>query len=71
MATNVMNSTTDSQILGMGMENCIPNFWEREREWKLIPKLWEWEWEAGIPGNGREQKFPLTLQWTQDMILYV
>ena len=56
------------------MENCIPEFWEREREWKkafptfgngngnekLIPKLWEREWEAGIPGNGREQEFPLT-----------
>ena len=31
----------------MGIENCIPNFWERE-------------WEAGIPGNGREREFPLT-----------
>ena len=55
------------------MENCIPEFWEREREWKnsfptfgngngnekLIPKHWEWEWEAGIPGNGREREFPL------------
>ena len=54
------------------MENCIPEFWERE--WKiafptfgngngnekLIPKLWEREWEAGIPGNGREREFPLT-----------
>ena len=56
------------------MENCIPEFWEREWEWKiafptfgngngnekLIPKLWEREWEAGIPGNGREREFPLT-----------
>ena len=54
------------------MENCIPEFWEREREWKiafptfgngnekLIPKFWEREWEAGIPGNGREREFPLT-----------
>jgi len=56
------------------MENCIPEFWERERERKiafptfgngngnekLIPKLWEREWEAGIPGNGREREFPLT-----------
>ena len=56
------------------MENCIPEFWEREREWKkafptfgngngnekLIPKLWEREWEAGIPGNGREREFSLT-----------
>ena len=54
------------------MENCIPEFWEREREWKiafptfgngnekLIPKLWEREWEVGIPGNGREREFPLT-----------
>ena len=60
--------------MGTGMENCIPEFWEREREWKnsfptfgngngnekLIPKLWEREWEAGIPGNGREREFPLT-----------
>ena len=59
------------------MENCIPEFWEREREWKiafptfgngngnekLIPKLWEREWEAGIPGNGREREFPLTPAW--------
>ena len=59
------------------MENCIPEFWEWEREWKkafptfgngngnekLIPKLWEWE--AGIPGNGRERKFPLTPAWQQ------
>ena len=56
------------------MKNCIPEFWEREREWKiafptfgngngnekLIPKLWERQWEAGIPGNGREREFPLT-----------
>ena len=56
------------------MENDIPEFWEREWEWKiafptfgngngnekLIPKLWEREWEAGIPGNGREREFPLT-----------
>ena len=75
------------------MENCIPEFWEREREWKkafptfgngngnekLIPKLWEREWEAGIPGNGREREFPLTpapqhfscgfagVVWTQKM----
>ena len=56
------------------MENCIPEFWEREREWKiafptfgngngnekLIPKLWERESEARIPENGREREFPLT-----------
>ena len=54
------------------MENCIPEFWEREWKiafptvWngngneKLIPKLWEREWEAGIPGNVREWEFPLT-----------
>ena len=60
--------------MGTGMENCIHEFWEREREWriafptfgngngneKLIPKLWEREWKAGIPGNGREREFPLT-----------
>ena len=56
------------------MENCIPKFWERERELKkafptfgdengnekLIPKLWERESEARIPENGREREFPLT-----------
>ena len=61
-------------LTGTGMENCIPEFWEREREWKiafptfgngngnekLIPKLWEREWEACIPGNGREWELPLT-----------
>ena len=58
--------------MGTGKENYIPEF--REREWeskiafptfgngngneKIIPELWEWE--AGIPGNGREREFPLT-----------
>ena len=56
------------------MENCIPKFWERERESKkafptfgngngnekLIPKRWERESEARIPENGREREFPLT-----------
>ena len=56
------------------MENCIPKFWEREREWKIafptfgngngnekiIPNFREREWEVGIPGNGREREFPLT-----------
>ena len=56
------------------MENCIPKFWEGEREskkafptfgngngnGKLIPKLWERESEARIPENGREREFPLT-----------
>ena len=60
------------------MENYIPKFREQKREWewkiafptfgngneKLIPKR-EREWEAGIPGNGREQKFPLTPGWPQ------
>ena len=57
--------------MGTGMENYIPKFREREWEWKiafptfgngnekLIPKR-EREWEADIPGNGRERKFPLT-----------
>ena len=60
--------------MGTGMEKYIPEFREREWEWKiaiptfgngngnekLIPKLWEREWEAGIPGNGWEREFPLT-----------
>ena len=51
------------------MGNYIPEF--RERKWKitfptfgngignekLILKLWEREWEAGIPGNGQEREF--------------
>ena len=65
------------------MENCIPKFWERERESKkafptfgngngnekLIPKLWEWESEARIPENGREREFPLTLPTSHEIIL--
>ena len=61
-------------VTGTGMENCIPKFWERERERKIgfptfgngngnekiIPNFREREWEAGIPGNGREREFPLT-----------
>ena len=61
-------------VTGTGMENCIPKFWERERESKkafptfgngngnekLIPKRWERESEARIPENGREREFPLT-----------
>ena len=53
------------------MENCIPKFWERERERKIafptfgngngnekiIPNFRERESEAGIPGNGREREF--------------
>ena len=60
--------------MGTGMENYIPEFREREWEWKiafptfgngngnekLIPKLWERESEARIPENGREREFPLT-----------
>ena len=61
-------------VMGTGMENCIPNFWDREWESKiafpnvgngngnekLIPNFREREWKAGIPGNGREREFPLT-----------
>ena len=61
-------------VTGTGMENCIPKFWERERERKIafptfgngngnekiIPNFRERESEAGIPGNGREREFPLT-----------
>ena len=61
-------------VTGTGMENCIPKFWERERESKkafptfgngngnekIIPNFREREWEASIPGNGREREFPLT-----------
>ena len=59
---------------GTGMKNCIPNYWERERECrnsfpafgngngneKSIPNFREREWEASIHGNGREREFPLT-----------
>ena len=58
---------------GNGNEKIIPNFWGQKMEWnftfpsfgdrngndKFIPSFQEWEWEAGIPGNGREQEFPL------------
>ena len=56
------------------MENCIPKFWEQERERKIafptfgngngnekiIPNFRERESEAGIPGNGREREFSLS-----------
>ena len=56
------------------MKNCIPNYWERERECRIsfptfgngngneksIPNFRERELEASIPGNGREREFPLT-----------
>ena len=60
-------------VTGTGMENCIPQFWEREQEWKEHSQLLgtgtgmkkssiflEREWEAGIPRNGREREFSLT-----------
>ena len=42
------------------MKNSFPTFGNGNGNEKLIPKLWEREWEAGIPGNGREREFPLT-----------
>ena len=42
----------------MGKKNYIPNYWEREWEWKNHFR--ERESEAGIPGNGPEREFPLT-----------
>ena len=61
-------------VMGTGMENCIPEFREREWEWKIefptfgngngnekiIPNFREREWDVVIPGNGREREFPLT-----------
>ena len=43
------NENIDSQLLrtGTGKKNSILDFGEQE-------------WEAGIPGNGREREFPLT-----------
>ena len=52
-------------LTGMGMENCIPKFWEREWEWKFpfptfgngngnknrIPNIWEWEREWKLPSR--------------------
>ena len=38
-------------VTGTGMENCIPKFWEREREWKLaFPTFGN--------GNGNEKIIP-------------
>ena len=78
--TLVVHSRSDSRPQwsisekGTGMNNCIPNFWEWEREWEIvfptfgngngneksIPNFREREWEAGIPGNGQEREFLLT-----------
>ena len=49
------NGSAHSQTLGTGtgMENFIPNFWERERE-NSIPNFWEREWKfhSRISGTG-------------------
>ena len=53
------------------MENCIPEFWEREWEWKIafptfgngngngnsIPEFWERESDVVIPRNDREREY--------------
>ena len=52
------NGSAHSQTLGTGMRNFIPNFWEREREWKFHSRIsgpgmrccYSREW----PGTGRE-----------------
>ena len=40
------------------MKKSFPIFGNRKEE--VIPNFWQRECEAGIPGNGREQEFPLT-----------
>ena len=44
----------------MGMKNVFQTFCNRNGNEKFIPNFWEREWEASIPGNGREWEFPLT-----------
>ena len=70
----IPDSDNPFPVTGTGIQNCIPKFWEREREWKIafptfgngngnekiIPNFREREWEAGIPRNGWEREFPLT-----------
>ena len=54
------NGSAHSQTLGtgMGMKNCIPNFWEREREWKVHSQILGTGTGIEIPfpnfGNGNE-----------------
>ena len=54
------NGSTHSQTLGTGtgMKNCIPNFWEREREWKFHSHFLGTGTGMEIPfpnfGNGNE-----------------
>ena len=54
------NGSTHSQTLGTGtgMKNCIPNFWEREREWKFHSQFLGTGTGMEIPfpnfGNGNE-----------------
>ena len=38
----------------------FPTFGNGNGNEKIIPNFREREWEAGIPGNGREREFPLT-----------
>ena len=54
------NGSAHSQTLGTGtgMKNCIPNFWEREREWKFHSQFLGTGTGMEIPfpnfGNGNE-----------------
>ena len=52
------NGSAHSQTLGTGtgMINCIPNFWEREREWKFHSQFLGTGMEIPFPnfGNGNE-----------------
>ena len=72
--TLVVHSRSDSRPQwsisekGTGMNNCIPNFWEWEREWEIvfptfgngnensIPNFWErereWKFHSWISGTG-------------------
>ena len=43
--------------MGTVIKKAFPNFGNGNE--KLIPKLWEQEWENVIPRNDRERKIPL------------
>ena len=52
------NGSAHSQTLGTGtgMINCIPNFWEREREWKFHSQFLGTGMEIPFPNFGNGNK---------------
>ena len=52
----------------MGMANSIPIFGNRNASGKFHSRLSVRELEAGIPGNSRDQEFPLMVAFSNDNV---